>query len=75
MLPVKREAGEAALALMDRHLADREWFVGDSLSLADICLFPYSSVAEEGGFDLARYPAVGAWLNRVAAQPGHLPIG
>jgi glutathione S-transferase len=75
MLPVKREAGEAALALMVRHLADREWFVGDSLSLADICLFPYSSVAEEGGFDLARYPAVGAWLNRVAAQPGHLPIG
>jgi glutathione S-transferase len=75
MLPVKREAGEAALALMDRHLADRECFVGESLSLADICLFPYSSVADEGGFDLARYPAVGAWLNRVAAQPGHLPIG
>ena len=75
MLPVKREAGEAALALMDRHLADRAWFVGDSLSLADICLFPYSSVAEEGGFDLACYPAVGAWLDRVAAHPGHLPIG
>jgi glutathione S-transferase len=74
MLPVKREAGEAALALMDRHLAGRTWFVGDSMSLADICLFPYTSVAEGGGFELGRYPAVGAWLERVAAQPNHLPI-
>ena len=74
MLPVKREAGEAALALMDRHLAGRIWFVGDSMSLADICLFPYTSVAEGGGFELGRYPAVGAWLERVAAQPNHLPI-
>jgi glutathione S-transferase len=74
MLPVKREAGEAALALMDRHLADRAWFVGESLSLADICLFPYTKVAEGGGFDLGRYPAVGAWLERVAAHPEHLPI-
>jgi glutathione S-transferase len=75
MLPVKRAAGEAALALMDRHLADRAWLVGDSLSLADICLFPYTEVAEDGGFDLGRYRAVGAWLERVAAHPGHLPIG
>jgi glutathione S-transferase len=74
MLPVKRAAGEAALALMDRHLEAREWFVGDRFSLADICLFPYTAVAEGGGFDLACYPAVMAWLGRVAAQPGHLPI-
>ena len=74
MLPVKREAGEAALALMDRHLTGRDWFVGDCMSLADICLFPYTSVADGSGFELGRYPAVGAWLARVAAQPNHLPI-
>lgn len=74
MLPVKRAAGEAALALMDRHLEAREWFVGDRFSLADICLFPYTSVAEGGGFDLGRYPAIRAWLDRVVAQPDHLPI-
>ena len=72
LLPGKREAGEAALKLMDEHLAGRSFFVGDRLSLADIALYAYTHVAQEGGFDLAAYPAVAAWLGRVAAEPGYL---
>jgi glutathione S-transferase len=73
-LPAKRAAGEAALALMDEHLADRAFFVGDRLSLADIALYAYTHVAEEGGYALAGFPAVEAWLRRVAAEPGHLAM-
>lgn len=72
-LPVKREAGHAALALMDRHLADRSWFVGDGISLADLVLYPYTSVAGDGGFGLGDYLHVCNWLERVAAHPRHLP--
>lgn len=70
-LSAKREAGNAALAVMDRHLAGRDFFVGERLSLADIALFAYTHVAPEGGFDLAPYRHVRAWIGRVAAQPGH----
>ncbi|MBX7501216.1 glutathione S-transferase family protein [Qipengyuania sp. YG27] len=65
----KRIAGCEALALMDRHLASREWFVGDGVTLADIALFAYTHVAEEGGFGLDDYPAVGAWLSRLRSLP------
>jgi glutathione S-transferase len=74
MLPAKRAAGEAALALMDEHLAARGYFVGDSLTLADIALYAYTHVAEEGGFRLGDYPAVQAWMARVVVTPGYLPI-
>lgn len=74
LLPGKRAGGQAALARMDAHLAGRSFFVGDRLTLADLCLYAYTHVAEEGGFDLRAYPAVQAWLARVAAQPGHVPI-
>ncbi len=70
----KRAAGGAALRLMDEHLASRRYFVGDRLSLADNALNAYPQVAEEGGFDLAAFPAVSAWLHQVAAEPGHQPI-
>ncbi len=73
-LEVKWLAGEAALCLMDDHLTHHDWFVGDCLTLADICLYAYTHVAGEGGFVLARYPAVTAWLARVAASPRHLAI-
>ncbi|MEO5867761.1 MAG: glutathione S-transferase family protein [Sphingomonas sp.] len=72
MLPGKRSAGEAALALMDRHLGDRRFFVADRLTLADIVLYPYTQTAGEGRYDLSSYPAVQDWLARVAAQPGHI---
>lgn len=74
LLPGKREAGEAALKLMDEHLAGRAFFVGDRLSLADVALYAYTHVADEGGFELGRYPAVKAWLDRVASAPGFLPM-
>lgn len=73
-LPGKIAAGEAALALMDEHLGRRDFLVLDRLTLADIILYAYTHVAEEGGFDLQPYPNVRAWLARVAAQPGHVAI-
>ncbi len=66
--------GYAALDAMERGLAGREFFVGGSYSLADISLYAYTHVAHEGEFDLEPYPAIRAWLERVAAQPGHVPI-
>jgi glutathione S-transferase len=71
-VPVRQAAGEAALALMDAHLAQTPFLVGDRLTLADIVLYPYTHVAEEGGFPLIHYPAVTAWLDRVAVQQGHI---
>jgi glutathione S-transferase len=73
-LPGKQAAGEAALALMDEHLATRSFFVAGRLTLADIALYAYTHVCEDGRFELARYPNVQAWLARVAAQPGHIAI-
>ena len=73
-LPDKQEGGRAALAVMEGHLREWDWFVGGSMTIADIALYAYTHAAEEGGFDLARYPAVGDWLERVAAQPGHVAM-
>jgi glutathione S-transferase len=73
-LPGTRANGEAALALMDEQLAGRDWFVGDRVSLADIALYAYTDVCEEGGFRLREYPNVCAWLDRVAALPGYVPM-
>jgi glutathione S-transferase len=70
----RRRAGYAALDAMQRHLSNRVFHVGERFTIADISLYAYTHVAAEGGFDLARYPAVRGWLDRVAAQPGHTPI-
>jgi glutathione S-transferase len=67
-------AGYRALHALERHLDGRTWLVGDGMSLADIALYAYTHVAGEGGFELERYPAIGAWLERVATEPGHVPI-
>ena len=67
-------AGNRALAAMERHLDGKQFFVGDSPTLADIALYGYTHVADEAGLDLGAYPAVVAWLARVAAMPGHVPI-
>ena len=74
LIPAKRAAGEAALALMERHLAVRAWFVGDAVTLADIALYAYTHVADAGGFRLSEYPAVCDWLGRVDALPGYVPM-
>ena len=74
-LEQKRPLGHAALAVMERHLASHDYFVASAAySIADIALYAYTHVAPEGGFDLAPYPAVNAWLERVRAQPRHVPI-
>jgi glutathione S-transferase len=70
----RRKAGYRALDALERELATREFLVGERYTIADIALYAYTHVAEEGGFELPRYPAIGAWLARVAAQPGHVPI-
>jgi glutathione S-transferase len=70
----KRLAGYAALTVMDRHLAAQEFFVAGRYSIADIALFAYTHVADQGGFELERFPAVTAWVARVRAQPGHVPM-
>ena len=70
----KLAAGYKALGAMERHLAQHDWLAGDGMTLADIALYAYTHVAHEGNFELERFPAVQAWLARVAAQPGHVPI-
>lgn len=72
--PGRKARGDGALGVMEQHLEARSFFVGGRYGVADIALYAYTHVAEEGGFDLAAYPAVRAWLARVAAQPGHVPI-
>jgi glutathione S-transferase len=68
-------AGYKALDAMEQHLAHgRGYFVASGLSLADIALYAYTHVANEGGFELTRYPAIRAWIDRVASEPGHVPI-
>ncbi|KHK89582.1 glutathione S-transferase family protein [Novosphingobium malaysiense] len=70
----KRAGGEAALAVMDEHLSARDWFVGDSVTLADLSLYPYTHVCEAGGFRLYDYPAVCRWLNRVSGLPRYVSM-
>ncbi|WP_220150521.1 glutathione S-transferase family protein [Gaiella occulta] len=66
--------GYVALDAMEAHLTGRSFLVAERYTLADISLYAYTHVAHEGRFDLAPYPAVRAWLDRVASQPGHIPI-
>ncbi len=67
--------GERALQILEAHLESAKFMVSDRFTVADIGLYAYVHVAQEGGFSLADYPAVGAWLERVAEEPGVLPIG
>jgi glutathione S-transferase len=70
----RQQKGYAALDVMEGELSRRPFFAGGSYSLADIALYAYTHVAHEGAFDLSRYPAILAWLERVRSQPGHIPI-
>jgi glutathione S-transferase len=73
-LPDLLKRGHAALGVMEKHLAGRDWFAGEALSLADLALYAYTHRADDGGFDLAAYPAVRGWLARVAATPRITPM-
>ena len=68
-LPRLQQRGNDALAVMEQHLRQRTYLVAERYSIADIALYAYSHVAADGGFDLARYPAIQAWLARIESQP------
>jgi glutathione S-transferase len=74
VLEAKQELGYDALGVMQKHLEDKQFFVENRYSVADIALYAYTHVADEGGFDLEGFPAVRAWLERVSSQPGYIPI-
>ncbi len=74
VLEARRRAGYEALDAMEQELATRQFLVAERYTIADIALYAYTHVAGEGGFDLAGYPAINRWLDRVAAQPGHVGI-
>lgn len=70
----KQKGGHAALIVMESHLANADYFVGDRFTIADIALYAYTHVADEGGFSLDAYPAINRWLARIAAHPKHLTM-
>ncbi len=74
-LQSKMAPGYKALGVMEAHLATRSYFVGERYTIADIALFAYTHVADEGDFSLADYPAIRAWIKRVQSQPRHVKIG
>ena len=73
-IEARRAAGYRALDALERELENASYLVGGRYTIADIALYAYTHMAGEGGFDLARYPAILAWLDRVASQPGHVAI-
>jgi glutathione S-transferase len=73
-LEERTAAGHRALAAMEEHLRTHDYLVGSGMTLADIALYAYTHVAPEGGFDLGGYPAIRAWIDRIASEPGHVPI-
>lgn len=66
--------GEKALQVMEQHLARQIFFVDNRYSIADIALYAYTHSANDGGYELNRYPAVQAWLRRVEQTPRFIPI-
>ena len=73
-LSERQWGGYVALDALERGLADGRDFLADGFSIADIALYAYTHVAHQGGFDLSGYPRIRAWIDRVAAQPGYVPI-
>jgi len=73
-LAEKMTKGYQALDVMEGELGARDFFAGDTYSIADIGLYAYTHVADEGTYDLGRYPAIRRWLDRVADQDGHVLI-
>jgi glutathione S-transferase len=70
----KQVGGHNALGVMERRLAMTPFLVGETLTIADVALYAYTHVADEGGFDLTHYPAIQEWLRRIAAEPGHVSM-
>jgi glutathione S-transferase len=74
LVPQWHAKGNAALCIIETHLAKQEWLAGGQYCIADIALYGYTHVAHEGGFDLSRYPAITAWLKRVASEPNYIAL-
>ena len=74
LVPEWHAKGNAALGVMESHLKSRDWFAGNDYSIADIALYAYTHCAADGGFNLKDFPAVSAWVARVAAEPRHVPL-
>lgn len=74
-IPGKRANGNAALKMMDTHLGAHDWFVAGVPTIADIALFAYTHVAEEGDFELSAYPNVQKWITRIKGLPGFVAMG
>jgi glutathione S-transferase len=74
LIPEWHAKGNAALGVMEKRLKQQDWLAGGHYSIADIALYAYTHVAEEGGFELSRYPAITAWLQRVASEPNHIAM-
>jgi glutathione S-transferase len=73
-LAERQRVGYLAFDAMESHLAGHDYLAAERYTIADIALYAYTHVAHEGGFDMGGYPAIAAWLERVASQPGHIPI-
>jgi glutathione S-transferase len=73
-LAERYDGGVSALQVMDHHLTDSAFFAGDTYTIADIALYAYTHVADQGGFDLAPYPAINNWLERITQQPGFITM-
>jgi len=68
------QTAEKVLGIIDRHLESRDWLVGDSVSLADLAIYPYLALAPEGGIDIGAYANIVTWFQRIRALPGYVPM-
>ncbi|MDH4048245.1 MAG: glutathione S-transferase family protein [Gammaproteobacteria bacterium] len=73
-LAAKRKGGYKALDVMEKHLLNYAYFAGEAFSIADIALFAYTHVADEGGFDLSNYPAIRSWIRNIERRPAFVPM-
>jgi glutathione S-transferase len=69
-----QQTADKVLGIIDRHLQNQDWLVGDSVSIADIAVYPYLALAPEGGLDIAAYPNIIAWFQRLRALPGYVAM-
>ena len=72
--PLLMERGNAALGVIEQHLSKHDWIAGGRYSIADIALYGYTHCADEGGFELSKYPAIKHWMTRLSQQPRHIPL-
>ena len=70
----KQAGGHQALAILENHLTENDYLVGDQATIADISLYAYTHVADEGGFDLSKYPNIQAWFSRIESIPGYISM-